>query len=305
MIQTVLVTGAYGFLGRHVALVCAKAGYKVHGIGHGSWTSEQWREWGLSKWHSADVTQDSLERYGGEPDLIIHCAGSGSVSFSISHPSEDFDRTVATAREILEYARLCRPGVHVVFPSSASVYGNAKQNPISVTAPLQPISPYGTHKLIVEELSLSYAIHFNISVAIVRLFSIYGIGLKKQLLWDACTKFSLGECNFGGSGHETRDWLHVEDAAQLLLTAGLDEHKNPLIINGATGVGVTTCHIINNIALSFGLADKVSFSGNTRPGDPLHLVADMSGFDEIKWKPSRNLDHELACYINWYRTEKS
>jgi len=51
----------------------------------------------------------------------------------------------------------------------------------------------------------------------VRLFSIYGVGLRKQLLWDGCRKLMAADLVFSGTGHETRDWLHVEDAATLLI----------------------------------------------------------------------------------------
>lgn len=304
MTLNVLVTGACGFLGRHVARICASNGHTVHGIGHGSWKRSDWKKWGLSTWRSADITIESLKSFGGEPDLIIHCAGSGSVAFSLSKPSQDFDRTVVATRDVLEYVRLHRPVTRVVFPSSASVYGNATLMPIPVTAPLHPISPYGVHKQIAEELCLSYSRQFGISVAIVRLFSIYGIGLRKQLLWDACRKLSSGDATFGGIGSETRDWLHVEDAAKLLHAAGLNNSSGHLLVNGATGVGVPTRHIVNTIAVAFEAVDRVSFTGKCRPGDPVHLVADMAGVDKLGWEPTHNLDVQLKRYISWFKTVK-
>jgi UDP-glucose 4-epimerase len=302
MSRNILVTGAFGFLGRHVARACARAGHSVCGIGHGTWARAEWSEWGLGEWHSADLTRDSLVSYGGEPDLIIHCAGSGSVGFSMAHPSQDFDRTVVTTRDVLEYARLHRPLARVVIPSSASVYGNAGDMPIGVNAPLCPVSPYGMHKKMAEELCLSYVRHFGISVGIVRLFSVYGIGLRKQLLWDACTKLSRGPATFGGTGHETRDWLHVDDAARLLLSAGLADPSSRLTINGATGVGVPIRRIVETIAQAFGGTGDVRFSGGGRPGDPLHLVADLQGTEALDWRPMHLLDTELEHFVEWFKS---
>lgn len=297
----ILVTGAFGFVGRHVSRACARAGHAVRGIGHGSWTRAEWREWGLTDWHTSDVTLDAIVSYSGEPSIIVHCAGSGSVGFSMSNPEQDFDRTVVTTREVLEYVRLHRPGTRVVLPSSASVYGDIQESPIRVDAPLRPVSPYGVHKQMAEQLCLSYVRHFGVSAAIVRLFSVYGVGLRKQLLWDACSKLSRGAATFGGTGRETRDWLHVEDAARLLLTAGQAAHANCLTINGATGRGVPTCWIVERIGRAFGGGSDAQFSGISRPGDPLHLVADTSGAHALNWRPEQVLDLELARYVEWFK----
>jgi UDP-glucose 4-epimerase len=302
VVKKVLVTGAFGFLGRHVARACARAGYSVSGIGHGSWSRAEWREWGLSQWHVANVNQDTLASYGGKPDLIIHCAGSGSVAFSLSHPSQDFDRSVLTTRDVLEYIRLHHPSACIVLPSSASVYGNATQVPIPVTAPLCPVSPYGANKKMAEDLCLAYSRHFGISVVIVRLFSVYGIGLRKQLLWDACTKLSLGPWTFGGTGDETRDWLHVEDAARLLLSAGVSNISRELIVNGGTGVGITTRKIVETLAKAFNGVECVRFTGKARPGDPLHLVSDMECLSSLSCQATKSLEAELDLYAAWFKS---
>jgi UDP-glucose 4-epimerase len=289
--RNVLVTGAFGFLGRHVSRACARAGHTVRGLGHGLWKRAEWSDWGVSEWHASDVTLDAMVSCAGKPDIIVHCAGSGSVGFSMSNPAQDFDRTVVTTRDVLEYMRLHRPQARLVLPSSASVYGNALTMPISLTAPLSPVSPYGVHKQMAEELCLSYARQFGVSVAIVRLFSVYGVGLRKQLLWDACTKLARGPATFGGNGQETRDWLHVDEAAS----------SSRLIINGATGVGVPTRWIVETIANAFGGSGDVQFSGGARPGDPLHLIADMSDSHLLDWRLEKTLEAELARYVEWFK----
>jgi nucleoside-diphosphate-sugar epimerase len=76
----------------------------VSGIGHGAWGQEDWKKWGLSDWRTADFNLKNLITYGGEPDVIIHCAGIGSVPFSMSHPVQDFQITVQTTMDVLEFA---------------------------------------------------------------------------------------------------------------------------------------------------------------------------------------------------------
>ena len=227
-----MVTGANGFLGRHVARLFAQKGFEVLGIGHGEWAREKWTEWGLSDWHCADVTLKSLQRYGGKPTAILHCAGSGSVGFSIQDPLADFQRTVATTAHVLEYVRLSAPCARVVYPSSASVYGVAAVLPIPEGFRTVPISQYGVHKLMAEQVVASFARQFGIPASIVRLFSVYGCGLRKQLLWDACRKFAAGDMLFMGTGDEVRDWLHVEDAAQLMLAAARNASAECPTVNG-------------------------------------------------------------------------
>jgi UDP-glucose 4-epimerase len=154
-----------------------------------------------------------------------------------------------------------------------------------------------------EDICLSYSRNFEIPVAIVRLFSVYGIGLCKQLLWDACNKLSLGPSTFGGTGEETRDWLHVEDAARLLLSVGISNTSGRFIFNGGTGVGVSTREIVEPIAKAFGGADRAKFTGKRRLGDPIDLVACMDHDNALTWQPEKSLDIELQLYINWFIKE--
>ena len=83
--KKVIVTGAFGFIGRSVARHLAKLGWEVVGLGHGKWSRQEWETWGLTEWHTCDITLNSLLSYADTPDLIVHCAGSGSVNFSMTH----------------------------------------------------------------------------------------------------------------------------------------------------------------------------------------------------------------------------
>jgi UDP-glucose 4-epimerase len=300
-LSTAVVSGAYGFVGRHVACALAHSGYSVTGIGHGSWGLDEWRRWGLEAWHNADVTLETLVTYAGTPDVIVHCAGSGSVGYSMSHPRQDFDRTVGTSLAVFDFLRIHAPAARLVVPSSAGVYGLAETMPIPIDAPLNPVSPYGVNKKIVEDLGRSYARHFGLNIAVVRLFSIYGIGLRKQLLWDASTKLSRGDSIFAGTGEETRDWLHVEDAAAILLAAASVADPSCPIVNGGTGIATDNRRVLEMLAAHIAPRQTVRFSGQTRAGDPQHYQADITTAKSLGWAPTHQLPEEVAAYGAWYR----
>lgn len=300
-----LVTGANGFLGRHVARTLGACGYTVTGIGHGNWSDDECSNFKVAFWHSADVTLNSLIVYAGEPDVIVHCAGSGSVGFSVVHPFEDYQRTVSTTAAVLEYMRLYSPGSRLIYPSSAAVYGVADSLPIAESAPVRPASPYGVHKSIAEQLCRSYAETFRLRISAVRFFSIYGEGLRKQLLWDACNKISTGDFVFAGSGNERRDWIHVVDAANLILAACECASSDVPVINGGSGEGVTVREVLEHVFICLGVRQAPRFNGVPRAGDPPGYAANIERAKSRGWSPRCAWQDGLAAYVKWFVGQKS
>ncbi len=301
--RKVLILGGRGFLGRHVARLYAGEGFEVTGLGHGFFSEEEKQRWGASSWREGDITAENLKKYGGRPDVIVHCAGSGSVGFSLLDPLNDFRRTVESTVHVLEFARLFSPGSRVVYPSSAGVYGAAAKLPTPEESPLRPVSPYGVHKKMAEDLCRSYAGSFGVKAAIVRLFSVYGAGLKKQLLWDSCRKISRGEKEFFGTGSETRDWLHVEDAARLLFIAGERASADCPVVNGGSGAGVAVREVLSEVFLRFDRKDAPVFTGAARPGDPADYAADIKKAAGWGWRPEIGWREGVAGYVEWFRKE--
>jgi UDP-glucose 4-epimerase len=241
--------------------------------------------------------------YAGRPDVIIHCAGSGSVGFSMDHPFQDFQRTVSTTAAVLEFVRLQSPDSALVYPSSAGVYGIAEKLPINESALLQPISPYGLHKKMAENLCLSYGKHYKIAASVIRLFSIYGNTLRKQLLWDACRKLIHNENSFFGSGQERRDWLHIEDTATLLFAAGQNASPDCPIVNGGSGTGISTREILTELFTYFGSSELPQFTSSNRPGDPVDYIADISRVGQWNWRPLKKWKEGIREYVDWYKSE--
>ncbi len=302
--RTILVTGAQGFIGRHVSRAAALQGDRVIGIGLGYWAEETWRSWGLSDWHEIEVTLANLVAHGSTPDLVIHCAGGASVGFSLEHPAQDFQNTVATTLEVLEYMRTCAPEAALVYPSSGAVYGRATALPISEDTPLAPISPYGVHKKIAEELCSSYGRSFGVRSTVVRIFSAYGIELRKQLLWDACRKADADDCRFDGTGRETRDWVNVEDVARLLLMAGDHADAEVSTVNCATGQDVAVESILTVLFDALGTSLRPEFTGSARLGDPERVAGDPSRAKAWGWATERNWQEGVSAYAHWYRENK-
>ncbi len=298
---TALVTGAHGFLGRHVARGLAAAGWRVFGLGHGQWDEPAWRAWGLSSWTPGDVTRATLERLGADPALIVHCAGGGSVGHSFARPGDDFHRTVTTTVEVLEYIHECQPDCVLVYPSSAAVYGRVERLPITEQTPGNLVSPYGLHKRMAEDAVICHAHNFAIRAAIVRFFSLYGPELRKQLFWDACERLRKGERRFFGSGEEIRDWLHVGDAVELLRLAADHASTECPVVNGGFGEGIRVREALRLLCEAHAMDGQPEFGGTPKRGDPDHYVADIQRARAWGWQPRIPLRQGLAEYVDWYR----
>src|SRR5665213_2410743 len=161
MNKSILVTGGYGFLGRAVARRFKQQGFRVIGMGHGRWAPEEAQANGFDIWVDSGVSLSSLMTLREPFELVVHCGGNGSVRFSLTNPLEDFYKTVQGTADLLEFMRLSGSTALLVYPSSAAVYGSRPDRPIKESDALEPISPYGVHKTMVEKLLESYSTSYG------------------------------------------------------------------------------------------------------------------------------------------------
>lgn len=304
--MAIWITGARGFIGRHAALTFAEAGETVIGLGHGAWPESDHRAWGVSEWRNGEISHANLDALAagvGLPDVVVHLAGGSSVGPSFAQPAEDFRRSVLAAGELVEWLRLRAPLARLVMASSAAVYGAGHEGPIAESAACTPYSPYGFHKRMAELALESHARNFGLRVAVVRLFSVYGPGLRKQLLWDACGRLAGGAATLelGGTGDELRDWLHVEDVARLLRLSAEHAASEPWFVNGGTGVATPVRAIAERLAEVMGRPVPVHFSGRSRSGDPARLVADVTRLQAYGFTPRHDWRDGLVGYADWFR----
>jgi UDP-glucose 4-epimerase len=307
--SNIIITGAHGFIGRHLSHWLAQQGHQVAGLGHGGWSSAEASSWGLNHWLSGDIHMDNLRKLqqrSGKPEFVYHLAGGSSVGVAVTNPREDFLRSVVTTAELLEWVRVDFPQVRVVAISSAAVYGAGHDGSISEEASLLPHSPYGHHKKMMEELCRSYATSYGLRVSIARLFSVFGLGLKKQLLWDLCKRIASGvrPIVLDGSGNELRDWTNVRDVVRALELMANQASPSAPVLNIGTGTANSVQQIAAGIARHWQLPDvskALQFSGRSRPGDPFSLVADATRLTKLGFFWGTPIDEGLEAYVRWFQ----
>ena len=297
--QVAVVTGSAGFIGTHVAQIFASQGWRIVGMGHGTPSAALLDQ--MASWRNCDVTRHALVDLNEHVAVIVHCAGGASVGASIDNPGLDFERTVKTTSEVLEYIRLDSPKTRLVYLSSAAVYGEVASIPIRENVDLKPVSPYGYHKAMCEALCRMYGQQYGVATAIVRPFSIFGAGLRKQLLWDACRKYSEGDDEFFGTGMEVRDWLYVGDLASLLLLAAEHASIECPVVNAGSGQGVANRTLLARLGNRLGASAPPRFSSSPKTGDPAAYVAAISEARQWGWNPTVSWQDGVDAYVDWYK----
>jgi UDP-glucose 4-epimerase len=294
-----LVTGAGGFLGRYLIKEANAQQLKVMGVDR----IPRPRELNC-QWAECLLPSDPFESLVAEtqPEVIIHAAGTASVQDSILHPLDDFKQNVFVFAHVLETVRGFAPSCRVILISSAAVYGNPQKMPVAESAATHPLSPYGYHKLLCELMGLQYAQVYGVKFAAARVFSAYGEGLRKQVLWDICQKILSGGVDLSGTGDETRDFVHARDVAKGLFTLMAHARFDGGIYNLANGEQVKIRDLAALLSQAMNRSVEIKFSGVNRQGDPLNWQADTHAIRELGFEPSIKFEEGARRYADWVRS---
>ncbi|GAB3961658.1 NAD-dependent epimerase/dehydratase family protein [Spirosoma harenae] len=235
-------------------------------------------------------------------DVCINCSGASNVPDSLTHPQRDFTLNTYNVFRLLDTIRKYNSECKFINLSSAAVYGNPAILPIKETLPPCPISPYGLHKLMSESICKEFSQFYDLKTCSLRIFSAYGEGLRKQLLWDLYSKMqSSSVVQLFGDGTETRDFIYIHDIACAIELIIQNADFKGESINVANGVEIKIRDLVECFCKQANWTGEINFIGSKRKGDPNNWRADISILQSYKYSPSTSIDSGIKKYIQWAR----
>ncbi len=325
--SNILVTGGAGYIGSHTVVELLNAGHQVFIVDNlcNSSIAVLDRIEKLAnpnfRFVQADVRDGAAldQLFNEQPiDGVIHFAGLKAVGESVSQPVRYFDNNVGSTLTLLQ--AMDRAGVRrIVFSSSATVYGDPEQVPITENSRLQVTNPYGRTKLMCEDILRDLQVSDpRWQVAILRYFNPVGAHISGTIgehpngipnnLMPFITQVAVGQREFLSifgrdypttDGTGVRDYIHVVDLAQGHLAAlhYLQERQTSITVNLGTGRGVSVQELADTFARVTGVPVPYRFV-ERRPGDVAACYADTTlAREALGWQAQ--LGVERMCQDAW------
>lgn len=319
----VLVTGGAGYIGSHMVLGLLDAGEEVVVLDNLT-TGFRWAVPEGARFVAGDTGDQRLVSKliaAHRIDAIIHFAGSIVVPESITDPLGYYYNNTSKSWALLDCA--VTGGVkHFIFSSTAAVYGMPDQNPVREDAPLNPISPYGSSKMMTEMMLRDTARAHDLSYVALRYFNVAGADPqgrsgqstpKATHLIKTAVRTALGlgaPLKVFGTDYPTpdgtciRDYIHVTDlvAAHRKALEWLREGGDSQVLNCGYGRGSSVLEVIETVKRVSAKNFPVE-TAPRRPGDPAALVAGAERIRELfGWKPEHeDLDEIVTQALAWER----
>src|SRR5579871_5067350 len=321
--MSVLVTGGAGYIGGHMVLGLLDVGETpvvLDNLSTGfDWAVPDGVTLAVGDIGDAEVVGRLIDEH--KIEAIAHFAARIVVPESVSDPLGYYLNNTSKARTLIETA--IQHGVkHFVFSSTAAVYGEASSEPISEASALQPISPYGRSKLMVEWMLEDASRAHDFRYVALRYFNVAGADPQGRLgqstpnathLIKRAVQTALGlhpKIEIFGEDYRTRDGTCVRDYIQV--TDLIDAHLSALaylraggssvVCNCGYGHGETVKEVVEVVKKVSGVDFPVVVSGR-RAGDPASIVAKADRVKSVLgWRPARdNLDDIVRQALDWER----
>jgi dTDP-glucose 4,6-dehydratase len=319
-VKTVLLTGATGFIGSHLAEALVNQGVRLRALLHDNSRGDLGRlrhlethligEIELISGDLADL--DAVNQAVRGCDTVFHLAALNSIPYSYHHPQQVIHTNVAGALNIF---LACRDaGVErLVHTSAGEVYGTARAIPISEDHPLQAQSPYAASKIAADKLAESFYCAYGLPVVTMRPFSTFGPRQNNHALIPTLISqvLTLSEIHLG-SLDARRDFTYVADTVAGFLkaaqTPGIEGH----VFNLGSGREVAVAQLLEtilNLAPVFGLRQRPALITNPqharpeRPENCVRLRSDTAHARvELGWQPTISFEDGLRQTMAWVAT---
>jgi UDP-glucuronate 4-epimerase len=315
--QTLLVTGAAGFIGSHLAEALLADGHKVVAVDNFcDFYDRKWKELNVQSVARAGGSRFSLEEFDicdstkidaliekSKPTAIYHIAGMAGVRPSIEQPAYYARVNVEGTIQVLQ-ATVRHKVDKFLFASSSSVYGNQKQTPFREEggAIAEPISPYAATKRAGELICYSYWHLYRLPCFCFRFFTVYGPRLRPDLAIHKFTRLiaSGKPIPFFGDGKTARDYTCVTDICAGLLAA-LQKCDSYRIYNLGNNHPVSLTEMVSALEKAIG-KPAVLDRQPMQPGDVEITCADITrAAEELGYRPKVTLGDGLAQFAKWFR----
>lgn len=290
-----LVTGGAGYIGSHVCKALSQRGilpvtYDNLCSGHGE--AVQWGPLEIGDIRDRSRLAEVMELW--RPDSIIHLAALIQVGESVADPLKYYDNNVYGSLCLLEEAR-AHDIQHMVFSSTAAVYGLPRTSPITEDFPLDPINPYGQTKLAMERMIRDYSTAYGLQYAILRYFNAAGADPEAEagaayrtdthliplMMRAACGM--IPDIKIFGTDYDTpdgtavRDYIHVTDLADAHIRglSHIKDGRGSVTLNLGTSAGFSVREVLETARRVTRRAIPATNCAR-RAGDPAVLVADAA-----------------------------
>ncbi len=323
MAKRIFVTGGAGYIGSHVVKLLGEQGYEVLTFdnlssGHrGSVLYGDLVEGDLADTVFVSQTLDSFK-----PDAVMHFAASIRVEESVSRPLEYYENNSVNTLRFLK-AVVQRDIQCFIFSSTAALYGIPEEVPVDEDAPLRPINPYGSSKMVTElvlqDMDAAYRDFRYISLRYFNVAGAAGDGKIGQRYREAThlitrtlktAKGEFDKLQIFGTDYDTpdgtciRDYIHVDDLADahILAMEYLFRGGKSTVYNCGYGHGYSVREVVNRAKEVTGVDFTVEETGR-RAGDSPALVADSTRLKkELSWKPQHDdLGYIIKTAWDWER----
>ncbi|HEX2231871.1 MAG TPA: NAD-dependent epimerase/dehydratase family protein [Thermoleophilaceae bacterium] len=318
--RSVLVTGAQGFIGTWLTRRLLEEQARVVVLKRPSTAGGHFAREGLDQ--RCEQVQIDLLDHGSilralneqEVEVVFHLAAQTIVGAANSFPLNTFEANVRGTYNLLEACRLLRRGgaaTRVLVASSYHVYGSHDGRPYVETMELRPGYPYDVSKACADMIARSYAVTYELPVAVTRLANVYGGGDLNfsRLVPSTARALVAGERPvIRSDGSPERDYIYVEDAVEAYLAAARSLDSPELggrAWNAGAGTATSVLEVVRRLIAASGRDLEPEVQGLAGPRDEIdrQWLDSTAIRDELGWGPRVSLDEGLASAYAWYERE--